>query len=204
MTQSLLPRSKPWSQFPHDPAIGGQSKQCLDYILTQLNQLVSQGSVPPAQSAYSFGPDIINPTGPQLISLGGRPSSVVTAITYNAVGTVITFYCDGTNSSQELSIYRDDNTIALPTLVGSPFVVSGLSAATRYFFYPYWDDINKVVRFVSIPNVSVGTPPIAFPAYNIKAQQTQILRSNITLAAIVGTVGIVTGSGAGSAGGSGG
>jgi hypothetical protein len=204
VTQALLPRSKPWSQFPHDPALGGQSKQCLDYILTQLNQLLSQGSVPPAQSAYSFGPDIINPTGPQFISLGGRPGSVVTAITYNAVGTQITFYWDGTNGSERLTIYRDDNTVAGPTIVGSPFVVTGLSAATRYFFYPYWDDINKVVRFVSIPNVSVGTPPVAFAAYNIKAQQIQILREHITLAAIVGTAGIVTGSGAGSAGGSGG
>ena len=198
------PRSKPWSQFPHDPNLGGQSKQCLDYMLTQLNQLLGQANVPPASSAYSFGPDIINPTTAQFISLGGRPSSVTTAITYNAAGTSITFYWDGTNSSQELTIYRDDDTVVGPTIVGSPFLVTGLVAATRYFFYPYWDDINKLVRFVTIPNVSVGSPPVAFPAYNIKAQQIQILREHIPLASIVGTSGIVAGSGPGSAGGGGG
>lgn len=199
-----LPRSKPWSQFPHDPNLGAQSKQALDYMLTQLNQLMGNANVPPASGVPSFGTDIIDPRSAQIISAGGRPGSLITPITFNAAATAITFYWDGTNGSGQLTIYRDDGSIFGPTLVGSPFAVTGLAATTRYFFYPYWDDVNHVVRFATIPDVSVGTPPVAFPAYNIVAQHQQIMRGHITLAADSGATGIVTGSGSGSGGGGGG
>lgn len=199
-----LPRSKPWSQIPHDPNLGTDTKQCLDYMLAQINQLLGQGNVPPSSSVASFGSNIIDPRTSQIISAGGRPGSLITPITYVAAATSITFYWDGTNASGQLTIYRDDGSIFGPTLVGSPYAITGLAAATRYFFYPYWDDVNHVVRFHSIPNVSVGNPPVAFPAYNIVAQHQQIMKGHITLAALSGNTGIVTGSGGGSGGGGGG
>ena len=153
-----FPRSKPWSQFPYDPAMGDQSKQCLDWIITQLNQLIGQANVPPAQQIQAFGPNTIDPTGNQIISAGSRVSSITTNLIAVAARTVITIYWDGTNGSVPFQIYRDDGTVFGPFITDSPATITGLNATTTYFFYPYWDETVQRIKFVNIPGVSVGTP----------------------------------------------
>ena len=201
------PRSKPYSQFPYDSALGDQSKQALDWIVTQLNQLIGMASVPPSQSLQSFGTNVIDPTSAQIVSAGSRASSITTSIAYVVQPTVITFYWDGTNGSQPFQIYRDDNTIFGPFITGSPFQVTGLTANTQYFFYPYWDETLQRIQFATLAGVSVGNPAIAFTAKNVLAAQQQILRGRLTLGTTVATSGVTTpnaGSTPGSAGGGGG
>lgn len=185
-------RSKPWSQFPYEPALGDQSKQCLDWIVSQLTQLVGQANVPPSQSLASFGPNTIDPTSGQIVSSGSRVSSIATQLSAVATTSSISFYWDGTNSSVPFQIYRDDNTIFGPFITGSPQVVTGLSPNTTYFFYPYWNESAQRIQFASVPGVSIGSPAIAFTAKNALAAQQQILRGRLMLGSIAATTGIVT------------
>jgi hypothetical protein len=201
------PRSKPYSQFPYDSALGDQSKQCLDWIVTQLNQLVGQANVPPSQSLASFGTNVIDPTSAQIISAGSRMSSITTGLAFVAHPTSISFYWDGTNGSQPFQIYRDDNSVFGPFITGSPFTITGLSANTTYFFYPYFDETVQQIKFATIAGVAVGNPAVAFTAKNILAAQQQILRGRLTLGTTAATSGITTpnaGSTPGTAGGGGG
>jgi hypothetical protein len=201
------PRSKPYSQFPRGSGITDNGQlSALDWVVTQLNQLIGQGQVPPSQSLATFGPNIINPTTAQIISAGSRVSAIATAITYVATTTGISFYWDGTNGSQPFQLFRDDTSIVGPTIVGSPHVVTGLSASTLYYFYPYWSESLQLIQFGTVAGVSVGNPAIAFTAKNNLAAQQQILRGNVPLAALLSSAGVTTpGTGSTSAsGGSGG
>jgi hypothetical protein len=186
------PRSKPWTQFPLDQALKSPTQQCLQYMLTQLNQLIGQGQVPPAQSLASFGTNVINPTSAQIISAGSRTSAIATGIGYVVTPTGISFYWDGSNGTQPFQLFRDDNSIFGPFITGSPQVVSGLSASTLYYFYPYFSEAQQLIQFATLAGVSVGTPAIAFTAQNNLAAQQQILRGNIPLAALLSSQGVTT------------
>jgi hypothetical protein len=196
--------SKPYSQFPYDANMGDQAKQALDYMLTQINQLVSQGNVPPSSKVGTFGPAVIDPQNAQIISRGSRVSSIGTAITCVAGATSLTFYWDGTNGSQPFTLYRDDGTVVGPTIAGSGLAITGLTAATNYFIYFYWDEPTQTIKFATLPGQGVGTPPAAFPSLNYKAAQIQILQNHIPLAPTYSSTGVTTGSGGSSGGGGGG
>jgi hypothetical protein len=160
--------------------------------LTQLNQLMGQGSVPPSQSLQSFGANVINPTTSQIISAGSRTSAIATAIGYVVQPTTISFYWDGSHGTQPFKIYRDDGTVFGPFITGSPVTVTGLVANTPYFFYPYWDENLQLIQFATVAGVGVGTPAIAFTAQNNLAAQQQILRNRISLGALLASTGVTT------------
>lgn len=211
------PKGKPWSQFPMDFNVGDQAKQCLDYILTQINQLVAQGQPPSQTGLTSLVTNTIDPTGNQIISKGSVMPSVTTkmsAVPNSGAGGAgnasITIYWDGQNSSQVFQLLRGDGTSYGPNPTGSPLVVSGLNPSTTYFFYPYFDELVSLgipIHFASIPNVSVGNPAIAFPAQSLAAAQQQILNTRVPLAILFATTGVptpATGAGTTTSGGNGG
>src|SRR5262245_2867910 len=141
-------------------------------------------------------------------------ASVATAITFDAGGagsTSITFYWDGTHGSTPFMIGRDDGTRVGPITNGSPFTVSGLTAATTYFFYPYYEEASQSIRFSGarppqgiIGTVPVGSPPVAYTAQTFWPAQDQMLRGRIQLAMLMATTGVKTGTGSGSGGSGGG
>lgn len=194
-------------QFPYDPALGAQTNEALTWVVAALNQLIGQANVQPGQGLQALSQNTIDPTTGQIISAGSRTSSLATAMAFVAQPTSISFYWDGTNGSAPLQIYRDDGTITGPIVAGSPLTVTGLSASTNYKFYPYWDDVQGVVRFATVPGAAIGSPAIAFAAGNILAAQQQILRGHILLGSTLATTGVTTpasGSSGGSGGGGGG
>lgn len=201
-------RAKPWNQFPRDHNLGDQAANCLDYILTQLNQLVTAGSAPPGTKLQTMGGNIIDPTTNQINSAGSRVSSITTSISFTTTTTSVTFFWDGTNGSKPFQVFRDDGTTFGPSIAGSAYTVTGLVASTTYYFYPYFDEATLTIKFVAIGGTSIGTPSIAFTAPSYVAAQQQILRGRIPLAFQLASPGVTlpasgTGSGTGGSGGGG-
>lgn len=201
--------SRQFNQFPFDENIGAQSKQALDWMVLAINQLLGQGQAQSGQGIQALQVNTVDPKTGAVITGGSRTSSITTAITFTSTTTSISFFWDGTNASLPFQIYRDDGSITGPVIAGSGKTVSGLTANTLYYFYAYWDEALQAIEFVSIPNVSVGTPPIAFTAQNILALQQQWLRNRIALAQAFASTGITTpasgtGGGSGGSGGGGG
>jgi hypothetical protein len=195
---------KPYSQAPM--VDDGNMRDFLTWVHVSLNQLIGQANATPQQGFQALINKQLDPTTSQLISLGGRITSVTSLVAFTSTTTSITFYWDGTNGSDQLQIYRDDGTIIGPTLVGSPVTVSGLTANTLYFFYLYWDETLQ--RVAMVPG-QVGTPPFAFTAKSLLAAQQQQLATRIPLAPFFTTTGITTpaagtGGGGGGTGGGGG
>lgn len=208
-----LLKSRLPNQFPADEGLSPQARQCLDQMLLAINTLIGQGSVPPASGIQAFGPELIDPTTSQLLTGGSRTTSLATGIVGILAPTTATFYWDGSNGSQAFKIYRDDGSVFGPFITGSPFLVSGLVASTKYFFYPYFDESLEEIQFSSIAGVSTGSPAVAFTAQNNLAAQQQFLRNRIPLGLLLVTQGVTTpatgtttvngGSGGGGAGGGG-
>lgn len=199
--------SKPYNQFPYDPGMGDQAKQCLDYMLQQLNQLVGQANTPPGSKLQTFGPNIIDPTSPQINSAGSRTASLTTSITFTTTTTSVSFFWDGSNGSQPFQMFRDDGTVVGPFITGSGVTIAGLTPSTTYFVYFYWDESVSQIKFSIIPDVGVGTPAAAFTTLNFQAAQIQILRGHVPLAPSLSSTGFATpgaGTGSGSGGGGGG
>jgi hypothetical protein len=196
---------KPWMNAPFEQNVGQDTNAFLVWAQSALNQLISKGNAPPSQGLQSLQNNLVNPTTSQIQSLGSRTSSVTTAITFTFTATTATFYWDGTNGSFFLQIGRDDGSMVGPTNVGSPFLVTGLSANT-YRFYPYWDENLQMVVFAS-NSAAVGNPAVAFLNPNFAAAQQQILRGHIPLGTLLVTTGVTltggTGSGSGGSGGGG-
>jgi hypothetical protein len=185
------------NQFPRDQALGQEALSVLDQVLVQVNTLLGSGTPPPGSGLQAFGPNIIDPTSAQISSAGSRTSAIATGIVAVMTTTTATFYWDGTHSSQPFKIYRDDNSVFGPFITGSGPAVTGLTASTTYFFYPYFDETLQRIAFATIAGVSVGNPAWAFTAQNNLAAQQQILRNRIPLAFILSSTGAAT-TGAGS------
>ena len=181
-------RIRQYSQAPFDDGLGQQTKDWQDWVTTALNTLVGQ-NLTLQQGFNALSNPQVNPTTSQVQSLGSRISSLTTGFTFTATTTSITLYWDGTNSSNLLRIYRDDNTVDGP--FSGNQTISGLSANTQYFFYPYFDETLRTVQFVAITG-AVGSPPIAYTATTIKAAQQQLLRGRIPLAGNLAITGITT------------
>src|SRR5579859_1511691 len=148
-------RLRQWSLRASDDALSDTTNQMLDWLVSSVNTLVQQNLSGQGFSALSN--PTVNPTTSQLTSLGSRTSSLTTGFTFTATTTSITMYWDGTNNSSLLRIYRDDNSVDGPFSANQ--LVTGLTANTTYFFYPYFDETLRTVQFVSIAG-AVGSPPI--------------------------------------------
>lgn len=130
-------------------------------------------------------------------------SSTSGAFAYTSDTSSIHWYWDGTNSSKRIIQRRAD---------GSKFVipagdlnVTGLSANTTYYFYPFWPTYSLCqIGWVQINGTSVGTPAIAFSAKSDDALQLQALadREPLTAGAMTGAT-TAAGSGSGFGGGGG-
>src|SRR4029077_1442451 len=189
---------KPFSSAPreYDSTWG-------DAVQSAINTLIGQQKVPAAQGFPGLVVPTVDPTTAQITSRGSRMSSITTPITWVATATTVTFYWDGTNGSQLLRIGRDDGTVVGPTNNGSPVVVTGLTASTQYFFYPYWDEVQQKVIFSTVQGTAKGTPAFAFLVQNFFAAQQQILRGRIPLGLLLIDTGVTT-PGSGTTSGSGG
>lgn len=149
-----------------------------NWVQTSLNSLIGQ-QVPPALGLPGLNPPSVDPTSAILVSAGSRITSLTTKVSASAPSTTqIHVWWDGSNSSQVLRIYRDDNTIAGP-FPGSQ-LVTGLTANTLYFFFMYFDEPTQLVHFVS-QGGAVGTPPIAYTASTPLLLQQQTLRGRIPI-----------------------
>lgn len=159
------------------------------WVRTSLNQLIGQ-QVPAAPGVSALFPGTIDPTTAALKSAGSRTSSLTTNFGFSCPSTTqIQLNWDGNNSSTILRIYRDDGTVAGP-FPGS-LLITGLTANTQYFFYPYFDEASQRVLFVSVSG-AVGSPPIAYTTAAIAVAQQQILRGRIPLASNLAVTGITT------------
>jgi hypothetical protein len=135
----------------------------------------------------------IDPTKAGVLMKGSVPPSWSGAFTYVSNPSSLMWSWTG------LTIYRaDGSTTAVPN--GS-VTITGLSAASTYYFYPYWDDVNSDLNWVSGGS---GGPPLAQTAKTNAAAQQQALQGRIPLsqgAVIAATT--ASGTGGGSGGGSG-
>lgn len=179
---------RPYALAPH-PADEANVKLFFDWIQTSLNTLIGQ-QVPTAQGIQALSPGVVDPTTAGLKSAGSRTSSLTTNFGASAPSTTtIKLFWDGTNNSTVLRIYRDDGTVAGP-FPGSQLVLS-LTANTTYFFYPYFDEAQQIVKFVQVPP-AVGNPPIAYTTPSIAVAQQQILRGRVPLASNLAVTGFAT------------
>jgi hypothetical protein len=116
----------------------------------------------------------------QLGAYGSTPCSGTSKLIAVSTPNSATFYYDGTNGSQPLTIHRADGT---DTVVSGNQTVQKLAPSTTHYFYPYYDERSGEVKFVTtatgvgtaVPQ-AVGSPPYAYsaPVPNA-AQQTAAL-----------------------------
>jgi hypothetical protein len=135
----------------------------------------------------------IDPTKSGVLMRGSVPPTWSGAFTYVSTTTSLTWTWTG------LTIYRaDGTTTAIPN--GS-VAVTGLTAATTYYFYPYWDDTASALAWVA---GGAGSPANAQTAKTNLAAQRQSLQGLVPLSqgAIVAAT-TSSGTGGGSGGGSG-
>lgn len=150
-------------------------------------------------SASALTGNEVDPSKPGVLMKGSVAPTWSGGFTYTCTASSITWSWAG------LAIHRADGTQT--QVVNGSLAVSGLVAATTYFFYPYWDETQLTLAFVSggagLP-AAAGNPPNAFSAKTIAAAQQQALQGRIPLSAGAMTAATVSsGTGGGSGGGSG-
>jgi hypothetical protein len=135
----------------------------------------------------------IDPTKAGVLMKGSVPPTWNGAFTYASTTTSITWSWSG------LTIFRADGTTT--TVPNGSLAVTGLTAGTTYYFYPYWDETALQLVWVG---AGVGAPANAQTAKTNAAAQQQSLQGRIPLsqgAMIAATT--TSGTGGGSGGGSG-
>jgi len=135
----------------------------------------------------------IDPSKSGVLMKGSVPPTWSGAFTYASTTSSLTWSWSG------LTIYRaDGTTTAVPN--GS-VTVSALTAATTYYFYPYWDDTAGALAWVA---GGTGGPAYAQVAKTNVAAQEQALQGRIPLSqGAVTAATTASGIGGGSGGGSG-
>lgn len=119
-------------------------------------------------------PPVANPTG---IVTGSTPQVGVGQGPFAFSSTTTSI----THTWTSIPLYRNNG--AVDTINASPasgITVSGLTANTQYYFYPYWDEIQRTLNFTSTSD-AVGTPPIAYTAKSVLAAQQQNLATHVPL-----------------------
>jgi len=135
----------------------------------------------------------LDPTRPGMLMKGSVPPTWSGAMTYVSTTTTITWRWTG------LSISRADGTNT--SVPDGSLDVTGLTPATTYYFYPYWDDVALAINWVAS---GVGTPPNAQTAKTNSAAQQQSLQGLIPLSqGAITAATTASGTGGGSGGGSG-
>ncbi len=167
-------------------AIGTTNKLSLDSAITD-------GAEFARVSSDALTLNAIDPSKPGILAKGSIPPTWNASFTYTSAPTTVTW------SWSSFTVYRaDGTTTAIPN--GS-LVVTGLTAGTSYFFYPYWDESAAALNWVAGGS---GTPANAQSAKTNLAAQQQSLQARIPLSqgAVVAATPL-SGSGGGSGGGSG-
>src|SRR5271170_1003065 len=158
-----------------------------------LDNQITDGANFARVAATALTSNQIDPTKPGVLMRGSVPPSWSGAFTYVSTTLSLTWSWSG------LSIFRaDGTTTAIPN--GS-VAVTGLTAATSYYFYPYWNDDTSSLAWVG---GGAGSPANAQTAKTNLAAQQQSLQGFIPLsqgAMVAATTS--SGTGGGSGGGSG-
>ena len=132
---------------------------------------------------------------PAQITTGSTPAVGIDAapFSFTSTTTSITF------TWASFNLYRNDMTVqALPPSPTGGIAITGLTANTAYYFYPYWDELAQQLSWAT---GGAGSPTYAFTAPSVTAAQVQNLVTNVPLSN--GGIAITTPS-SGSGGGSGG
>jgi len=167
-------------------AIGTTDKLNLDSAITD-------GTDFARVSSEALTSNAVDPSKSGVLARGSVPPTWNASFSYASTPTTITW------SWTSLTIYRADGTTT--PIPSASLAITGLTAGTTYFFYPYWDESAAQLNWVA---GGAGSPAYAQTAKTNAAAQQQSLRSRIPLsqgAMIAGTP--TTGSGGGSGGGSG-
>lgn len=134
--------------------------------------------------------DLLN-TSSSLFKLQSTLPILSGAFTYTSTENSVTW------TWNNLALYYPNN--VTKTLVAGSNTITGLSASTTYYFYPYYSLDRNRIEFV--PG-GIGTPDVAFSAKNLTAAQLQTLDNNAPLSG--GATSAVTGAGGGGTGSGGG
>lgn len=135
----------------------------------------------------------VDPSKPGVLAKGSIPPSWSGSFTYVSTVSTVTWNWSG------LTIYRaDGRTTSIPD---GAIAVTGLSSATSYYFYPYWEESSSVLNWV---DGASGSPGVAQVAKTNSAAQQQASQGRIPLSqgAIIAAT-TASGTGGGSGGGSG-
>ena len=144
-------------------AIGTTNKLSLDSAITD-------GAEFARVSSDALTLNAIDPSKPGILAKGSIPPTWNASFTYTSAPTTVTW------SWSSFTVYRaDGTTTAIPN--GS-LVVTGLTAGTSYFFYPYWDESAAALNWVAGGS---GTPANAQSAKTNIAAQQQSLQARIPL-----------------------
>ncbi|HLW83354.1 MAG TPA: Hint domain-containing protein [Candidatus Acidoferrales bacterium] len=144
-------------------------------------------------SAAALTQNKVDPAKSGVLMRGSLPPTWSNAFTYASTTSSITWMWTS------LAILRADGTQT--QIANGSLAVTGLAAATTYFFYPYWDETQLALAFVA---GGAGNPANAQSAKTIAAAQQQALQGRIPLSAGAMTAATTSsGTGGGSGGGSG-
>jgi hypothetical protein len=158
-----------------------------------LDDQITDGSLFARVTSGALTSGKVDPAKSGVLMKGSVPPTWSGAFTYVSTTATITWSWTGLTISR-----ADGSTTAIPD--GS-LAISGLTAATTYYFYPYYDDAALAIGWVA---GGAGSPANALAAKTNAAAQQQALQSRIPLSqgAIVAAT-TSSGTGGGSGGGSG-
>jgi hypothetical protein len=158
-----------------------------------LDNQITDGSNFARVSSTALTAGKLDPTKPGVLMKGSVPPTWSGVLTYISTTTSITW------SWTALTIARADGSST--SIPNGSLAVNGLTPATTYYFYPYWDDIALALQWVA---GGAGSPANAQTAKTNSAAQQQSLQGRIPLsqgAMVAATT--ASGTGGGSGGGSG-
>jgi hypothetical protein len=158
-----------------------------------LDNQITDGSLFARVTSGALTSGKVDPAKSGVLMKGSVPPTWSGAFTYVSTTATITWSWTGLTISR-----ADGSTTVIPD--GS-LAISGLTAATTYYFYPYYDDAALAIGWVA---GGAGSPANALAAKTNTAAQQQALQSRIPLSqgAIVAAT-TSSGTGGGSGGGSG-
>src|SRR6202030_201097 len=161
-----------------------------------LDDQITDGSLFARVTSGALTSGKVDPAKSGVLMKGSVPPTWSGAFTYVSTTTTITWSWTG------LTIARADATTT--TVANGSLAVSGLTAATTYYFYPYYDDAALAIGWVAGGTSSAGSPANAFTAETNSAAAQQALQSRIppSQRAVVAAT-TSSGTGGGSGGGSG-